>query len=179
LSYAAITPDQLSTNHTIFTSEWNPDAPIEDLWKRTQECRRFATAICDPIMEPETVRTLFGMIEKAALLSNAVTDWRKRPQIEWTLDNFKIEITYANTERVRCVTVGNTDRSANAATTPPRHQLAQTPLLSPPTEPRYTTAGPMALAQTQITVPLPATARGRDTLTMPWLSPSKAAPTVS
>jgi hypothetical protein len=117
-TYGTITPDQLTTNRAIFTAEWNPESPIEDLWARTQECRRFATAGNDPITEPETVRTLLGVIEKATLLATAVTDWRKRPQVEWTLANFQSDFTHANTERVRCLTVGNTGHSANAATTP-------------------------------------------------------------
>jgi hypothetical protein len=118
-TYGTITPDQLSANRDIFAAEWNHEAPIEDVWKRTQNCRHFATAGGDPISESETVRTLLSIIEKAALLANAVTDWRKRPQIEWTLANFKIDFTRANNERVRCLTVGNTGHSANAATTPP------------------------------------------------------------
>jgi hypothetical protein len=117
--YGTITPDQLTANRDIFLAEWNPDTPIEDMWSRTQECRRFAEAGGDPITEAETVRTLLGIIEKAALLATAVTDWRKRPQLEWTFANLKTDFTTANTERVRSLTVGATGHSANAATTPP------------------------------------------------------------
>jgi hypothetical protein len=118
-TYGTITPDQLTANRAVFTAEWSTESPIEDLWTRTQGCRRFATAGGDPITEAETVRTLLGVVERAALLATAVADWRKRPQAEWTLDNFKRDFTHANTERVRCLTVGNTGHSANAATTPP------------------------------------------------------------
>jgi hypothetical protein len=118
-TYGTITSDQMSANRAVFDAEWNTEAPIEDLWTRTQGCRRFATAGGDSISEPETVRTLLGVVERAALLATAVTDWRKRPQVEWTLANFKSDFTHANTERVRCLTVGNTGHSAYAATTPP------------------------------------------------------------
>lgn len=118
-NYGTITPDQLSANRTTFTADWNPDTPIEDLWKRTRECRRFAQAGGDPITEADTVRTLLAIIEKTNLLANAVTDWRKRPTAKWTFVHFQTDFMHANTERVRCLTVGATGHSANAATTTP------------------------------------------------------------
>jgi hypothetical protein len=136
-TYGTITSDQLSTNKNRFSSEWNTDAPIEDLWTRTEECRTFATAGDEPIPESETVRTLLGIIEKSGLLATAVADWRKRSPPDMTLDNFKGDFTHANTERIRTLTVGNTGHSANAAITP---NAASTPPVSAGT-PFVSTAG--------------------------------------
>jgi hypothetical protein len=118
-TYGVITPDQLSANFALLSSDWNPDSPIEDLWTRIQECCRFATQGGETIQPGMVVREVLKVIEKSALLAMAVTDWRKRPQPEWTLENFKRDFTHANTERIRCLTVGNTGHSAFAATAPP------------------------------------------------------------
>jgi hypothetical protein len=123
-TYGEITPDQLGRNRDIFSADWSTESPIEELWTRTQECRRFALAGDDDISDAETVRNLLRIMEEAALLATAVTDWRKRPQAEWTLANFQSDFTHANNERVRCLTIGNTGHSAYAATTPPARGTA-------------------------------------------------------
>jgi hypothetical protein len=78
--------------------------------------------------EGRVARSLVLSTRAALLASNAVTDWRKRPQLDWTPDTFKIRCT--PTPNVSAVTVGNTGHySANAATTP---WLTQAPLIVAP-----------------------------------------------
>lgn len=116
-TYGTITPDDLEANKLEFAAEWNPDSPIEDLFKRSRMCRQFAAAGNDDISESAAVRNLLAIIEKTGVLSDGIRDWRKRPTAEWTLAHFTADFSKANKERTRLLTAGTAGyHGANAAT---------------------------------------------------------------
>jgi len=116
-TYGDLTPDQLETNREKLAADWNPDNPIETLWERVLECQRIATAGDDAISDSTVVRTLLKLLEDTGLFADAVRDWRKRPNDEWTLEHFKEDFTKANVERVRQLTAQTAGyHGANSAT---------------------------------------------------------------
>lgn len=103
-TYGLITFDQLETNLLNLDRQWDPSNPIENLWEQVKECRRFAAAGNDPISEITAVRKTLLNIEHTGVFTDAIRDWRKRPDAEWTWANFKSEFTIANRERQRQLT---------------------------------------------------------------------------
>lgn len=107
LTYGTITFDQLEANLINLERQWDPSNPIENLWEQVKECQRFASAGKDPISEITAVRKTLLNIEHTGVFSDAVRDWRKRPDIEWTWLNFKADFTIADRERQRLLTTEN------------------------------------------------------------------------
>ena len=103
-TYGIITPDQIAENNNKLDAPWNPDDPIEDLWTRIRDCRRFAEDAQEIISEAHAVRSTLAIIEGTGLFSEAIRDWRKRPRNEWTLGNFMADFTTANRERTHTTT---------------------------------------------------------------------------
>jgi hypothetical protein len=103
-TYGAVRSDQLEANAMRLDRQWNPSDPIETVWQNAQECRRFAASGLDPISESTAVRKTVTMFEKSGVLADAIRDWRKRPDPEWTWANLKTDFARANRERVRLLT---------------------------------------------------------------------------
>jgi hypothetical protein len=117
-TYGAITFTQLNIEH-------NPNEPMEVLWKRVKECQRFAADGLDPISEVTAVRKTLAVLEKTGVFSEAVRDWRKRPDAERTWAHLRSDFNTANTERERSLTAANAGyHSANAAQTQARQPQA-------------------------------------------------------
>jgi hypothetical protein len=103
-TYGIITFDQLEANLINLERQWDPSDPIEHLWAQVTECRRFAEAGLDPISEITAVRKTLLNIEHTGVFSDAIRDWRKRPDAEWTWVNFKHDFALADRERQRQLT---------------------------------------------------------------------------
>jgi hypothetical protein len=115
-TYGTITFSQLDENLAKLDHTFNPDEPLELLWARIKECRRFAAAGADPISEITVVRKTLAILEKTGVFADAVRDWRKKADADWTWNNFKTAFTAANTERERENTATSAGyHSANAA----------------------------------------------------------------
>jgi hypothetical protein len=78
-TYGAITADDLDKNMRDLQRQWNPDSPMEDLWKQVRICRELATQALDPISEPTTIRAILANLENSGVFAEAVRDWRKKP----------------------------------------------------------------------------------------------------
>jgi hypothetical protein len=103
-TYGAVRSDQLEANAMRLDRQWDPSDPIETVWQNAQECRRFASSGLDPISESTAVRKTLSMFEKSGVFADAIRDWRKRPDPEWTWSNLKTDFARANRERVRLLT---------------------------------------------------------------------------
>jgi hypothetical protein len=103
-TYGEVRSDQLEANAMRLDRQWDPSDPIETVWKNAQECRRFATAGMDPISESTAVRKTVLMFEHSGVFGDAIRDWRKRPDFEWTWANLKTDFARANRERLRLLT---------------------------------------------------------------------------
>ena len=112
-TYGDITPDELDKNLKSLEEPWNPDTPIENLWKRVQDARRFATNGNDPISESTAVRLTLEVLEKSGVFGDAIRDWRKRAPAQWTLANLRNDFNSANKERVRQLTSRGAGYGAN------------------------------------------------------------------
>jgi hypothetical protein len=75
---------QLALDLAQLDIELNPNEPMEVLWKRVKECRRFAANSQDPILEVTAIRKSLDVLKKTGVFSEAIRDWRNRPDAEWT-----------------------------------------------------------------------------------------------
>jgi uncharacterized phage-associated protein len=115
-TYGTLTPEALESNRTELSTPWNPDDPLENLWKRIVEIQRVATAGAAPITDVSAITLTLAMFEKSGLLSTTTQAWRVKPVAQWTWATFKTDFTLANTERVRQTTAANAGyHGANAA----------------------------------------------------------------
>jgi hypothetical protein len=106
-TYGAITFTQLDLNLTQLDVEFNPDEPMEVLWKRVKECRRFAAGGQDPILEVTAVRKTLAVLKQTGVFSEAVRDWSKRPNAELSWAHLRTDFNIANTEREFSLTAAN------------------------------------------------------------------------
>jgi hypothetical protein len=124
-TYGVITPQELSDNRAKLATSWNPDAPIEDLWRHVENTRRVATAGASPIDDVSTINSLLTMFEKSGLLTTTTEKFRLRTLNEWQMAIFKDDVTVGNKERLRKLTAGTAGyHGAHVATIvppPPGH----------------------------------------------------------
>jgi hypothetical protein len=73
---AVITCNQLETNRTLLSAEWNPDSPLEDLWLRITEIQRLAQASNSLIQEDTVLSLLLPVFEKTGVFTTACEKWR-------------------------------------------------------------------------------------------------------
>ena len=122
-SYGNITIEEIEANRSRLTADWNPDAPMEDLWLRIHESQRYATAAGEDITDAAAIRLTLAVLEKTGVFITACEKWRDLADAEWTLVNFKAHFTKADQERIRILTARTAGyHGANAAdvpTTPP------------------------------------------------------------
>ena len=103
-TYGKITIDDVTNNRDSLLAPWNPDDPIEDLWLRIHEARRYAKAADEEISEKTAISHTLTALEKNGVFTQALYDWRKRPDTQWTLTLFKEDFTRADKERLRALT---------------------------------------------------------------------------
>ena len=102
--YGAVTQDDIEKNRNLLSTPWNPDDSIEDLWARILHCQSYATAAQEPIPDAATIRLILGVLEKTGIFTDALAVWRRKPETDHTLANFKTHFTAENKERVRVLT---------------------------------------------------------------------------
>jgi hypothetical protein len=102
-TYGTITTDDLDKNIELLHKDWAPTNPIEDLFEQIRTCIEFA-ADTDPISEATAVRAATMNVEKTGLFSEAIRDWRKRPDADKTMENFIADFSLADAERHRLIT---------------------------------------------------------------------------
>ena len=140
ICYGTLTPEAIEENRQSLSTPWNPDEPIEILWKRIAEIRRVATAGAEPITDVMAITLTVAMIEKTGLLTDATKAWRLRPLAEWTMQTFQADFNRANKERHRQLTASTAGyHGAHQATstitpvsTPTRSSAAAVSTPTPP-----------------------------------------------
>jgi hypothetical protein len=117
--YAQITNEDIELNRAKLSADWNPDDPIEELWLRIQETQRYATAANEAISDAAAIRLTLTVFERTGLFGTVTEKWRDRPDVEWTMSNFKTHFIKGNKERIRKLTAKAAGyHGANAAETP-------------------------------------------------------------
>jgi hypothetical protein len=125
-TYGTLTPEALESNCTELSTSWNPNDPLENLWKKIVKIQRVATAGGAPITDVLAITLTLAMFENS-LLATTTQAWRVKPVAQWTWASFKPDFTLANTERVRQTTTaaaGYHGANAAAAVTPGPTQCA-------------------------------------------------------
>lgn len=184
-TYGVLTPEALEANRSTLTTPWNPDDPIEDLWKRIEETQRIATTGGAPITDEAVIALTLTMFEKSGLLSHTTQIWRVKPIVYWNWTGFKTDFTMANTERRRQITAGAAGyHGAHAAITPPQDELAAlaiTPTApsSPSTAASSTIVGRMVWVPAHNILPQPVSTRRTATKTPPPSSDDTTVATLS
>jgi hypothetical protein len=70
----------------------------ETVWKNVQECGRFVAAGNNPISESTAVHKTVFIFDSSEVFADAIRDWRKRPDPEWTWANLKTDFARSNHE---------------------------------------------------------------------------------
>ena len=103
-TYGKLTPDDVENNRNTLTAEWNPDDPIEDLWKRITDAKRFATRAGEPITDATALRLTLMVLKRSGVFATATHKWRAKPTAEQTMANFQLHFNFENKERIRQLT---------------------------------------------------------------------------
>jgi hypothetical protein len=88
-AYADVNASDLEKNRAQLANPWNPDEPMEKLWKRTLTIRQVATTAGDPISDTATMALTLQALKKAGVYSHAITTWKDKPAIDQTWGNFQ------------------------------------------------------------------------------------------
>jgi hypothetical protein len=102
--YGTITNADRELNRAELSAKWNPDDPIEDLWKRIQETQRYSIAAGEAITDATAIRLTLPVFEETGLFLNATDKWRETNEDDWTMPAFQLHFKKANKERMRKLT---------------------------------------------------------------------------
>jgi hypothetical protein len=126
ITYGSVTADELSKNMENLSRQWDPDQQLEDLWAQIRKCQTFAKDF-DPITDKTIVRVTINNLEKSGVFTQALHDWRQRPETEHTIKNMKDAFNLANKDRLRSLNSSSAGfagkASSNKENQTPPHQL--------------------------------------------------------
>lgn len=103
-TYGQLTAADLETNRSKLTEQWNPDDPIENLWKRIRVIRSVATAGGSAITDGSTIELTLESLQKAGVYDHAITTWYDKDENDHTWDNFMLHFVKHEKERHRKMT---------------------------------------------------------------------------
>jgi hypothetical protein len=83
-TYGQLTLADLESNRTKLTEQWNPDEPLENLWKRIRIIRSVAVAGGSAITDGSTIELTLEALQKAGVYDHAVTTWYDKDNIDHT-----------------------------------------------------------------------------------------------
>jgi hypothetical protein len=153
-SYGQVAPEEIEKNRSRLADPWNPDEPLENLWHRVNEIKRFATRAGEAIPDTVIIRLTKQVVEATGVFSNAIDKWQDKLPADQTWANFVTHFERENKERLRKLTAQNAGyhgahgaaESTNAASAQPRRPAAPT---TPPA--RRAPAAPPAITPDHIT----------------------------
>ena len=130
-TYGKLTPDDIKNNCNTLAAEWNPDDPIEDLWKRITDAQRFATRAGKPITNATAMQLTLGVLERSGVFATAAHKWCAKTTAEQTMVNFQSHFNFENKERIHQLTATGagyhgTTRNSIPATVSPSASSAAT-----------------------------------------------------
>jgi hypothetical protein len=103
-TYGQLTAADLENNRSKLTEQWNPDEPIEDLWKRIRVIRSVATAGGTAITDGATIELTLDALQKAGVYDHAITTWYDKDTDDHTWPNFILHFNKHEKERHRKMT---------------------------------------------------------------------------
>ena len=135
--YGEISRNDLECNRDQLKLLWNPDAPMEQLWKETKEIQRFAAAGGEAITKAATMELLVGMFQKTGLMDLACDTWKDKDNANKTWPHFEQHFDRANKRRLEELTMKQASyHGANAAQTKIAPEQAAAARRRKPTPPK-------------------------------------------
>jgi hypothetical protein len=99
--YGFINPTQLAENYNKMTAPIKFQDTIETLFKKNEDCVRYANAGMQPYMEAQYVNIAFLPILNTGAIHDACRDWQSRTPVNQTWADFRREI--ARAQREQCI----------------------------------------------------------------------------
>jgi hypothetical protein len=93
--YGTISSQDLTSNYTAMTAQWNPPTPIEDLFLQLHDGQEFAADGNESISDSQLLRLYYNNVNNTGLFNDALKVWRAKAQIDKTYPLF---CTYMTSE---------------------------------------------------------------------------------
>jgi hypothetical protein len=126
LSYGSITAVDIEQNFENMRKAWDPQQPVETLFKQIQDCVDFAESGGVTIGAEHTLSSDYSKIFKSGKFNNACRRWDEKIEADKTWNNFKISFAaaYRQHRQVQGETVG-AQGYVNAAVAQYKDDLAE------------------------------------------------------
>lgn len=127
--------ETLEKNRSSLSADWNPDDTMEALYRRMQAVQDFAALAGNEHRIPDAaaINLILQVIERSGQFTRACSEWRKRPQNEQTMLNFRNDMDFAWKERDRQATSKDHDYKALQTVEEPKVEEANNAEISQPT----------------------------------------------
>ena len=103
-TYGTLTASDLESNQDKLTEAWNPDDPIENLWKNIKIVRAIATQGGEPISDGTTIQLTLLALGKTSVHSHAIETWYDKDDTEHTWPNFLLHFNKHEKTRLNKMT---------------------------------------------------------------------------
>jgi hypothetical protein len=88
-TYGKVTNQDLANNLEQMNHQWDPSAPLEDLWTQIQKARNYA-ATANPITDTNALLSAEKNLTNSGVFTTTFDQWRIKPIAEQTYDNLMI-----------------------------------------------------------------------------------------
>jgi hypothetical protein len=95
LSFGSITAVDIEQNFENMRKAWDPQQPLETLFKQNQDCVDFAVAGGVAIGVTQKVSSAYSKIFKSGKFNSACRRWDEKLEADKTWNNFKIHVAAA------------------------------------------------------------------------------------
>jgi hypothetical protein len=118
ISYGIITTADIDQNFETMCKAWDPQQPVETLFKQIQDCVDFVEAGGVAIGAAQKLSSAYSKIFKSGKFNSACRRWDEKVEAEKTWNNFKTHFAaaYRRHIHIQGETVG-ARRFSNAAVT--------------------------------------------------------------
>jgi hypothetical protein len=116
-TYGRLSPADLQANDAKMKTNYDPSQPIEAFIDQIEDSVALADAASAPYTQAQILAIAYNLIFSTGIFPEACREWRRRPRLEQTWTNFKVEFALAHQEfRDSQITAGQAGyQSANNA----------------------------------------------------------------
>ena len=97
-TYARITPGDLEQNNVLMTKSWDPNLPIEFLFKQIEDATAYADHGGAPLSPVQVVNKAYTLIYKTGLFPDDCKEWQRLAALARTWIAFKAKFALAHQE---------------------------------------------------------------------------------
>jgi hypothetical protein len=95
-SYGNILPNDIAANDASFRAPYDPSQTIETLYSQIEDAMDYADAGGSAYTASQVVTNAYNLIANTGLFRDACREWRRRPEVDKTWDNYKLHFTEAH-----------------------------------------------------------------------------------